>query len=425
MRFQTLSDWLRWQETLHPNRIDLRLERVGAVWSRLGPARLPCPVITVGGTNGKGSCVAYLDNLYRAAGYRACAYTSPHLLRYNERIRIDGHEADDAAICASFGRIDALRGDVQLTYFEFGTLAALDLFVRAEPDVIILEVGLGGRLDAVNIIDPDVAVVVSIGMDHTAWLGDDLAQIAVEKAGIFRPGRPAVIGQRDAPARLRERALEIGADVFQLGREFGHRLEAGQWHWHGPPGMHWGALPSPALRGRVQFDNASTSLCAAALLKDKLPVSTSAVRQALLRTRLQGRFTVFPGEITWILDVAHNAEAARTLAANLAAFPCAGHCHAVFSLLADKDAVAVSGALATHVQHWHIAPAPGLRAMPVDALQAAIASAAPDRPVARYADVEQAIAGAASAAEPGDCVLVFGSFMTVEVALRNRTVGSV
>jgi dihydrofolate synthase / folylpolyglutamate synthase len=425
MRFQTLSDWLRWQETLHPNRIDLRLERVGAVWSRLGPARLPCPVITVGGTNGKGSCVAYLDNLYRAAGYRACAYTSPHLLRYNERIRIDGHEADDAAICASFGRIDALRGDVQLTYFEFGTLAALDLFVRAEPDVIILEVGLGGRLDAVNIIDPDVAVVVSIGMDHTAWLGDDLAQIAVEKAGIFRPGRPAVIGQRDAPARLRERALELGAEVFQLGREFGHRIEAGQWHWHGPAGMHWGALPPPALRGRVQYDNASTALCAAALLKDRVPVSTCAVRQALLRTRLPGRFTVFPGEITWILDVAHNAEAARTLAANLAAYPCVGRCHAVFSLLADKDAVAVSGALATTVQHWHIAPAPGLRAMPVDALHAAIAAAAPDRPVASYADVEQAIAGAAGAAESGDCVLVFGSFMTVEVALRNLTVGSV
>jgi dihydrofolate synthase/folylpolyglutamate synthase len=212
--------------------------------------------------------------------------------------------------------------------------------------------------------------------------------------------------------------------VFQLGREFGHRIEAEQWHWHGLAGMHWGALPPPALRGRVQYDNASTSLCAAALLKDRLPVSTSAVRQALLRTRLPGRFSLFPGKVTWILDVAHNAEAARTLAANLAAFPCAGRCHAVFSLLADKDAVAVSGALATHVHHWHIAPAQGQRAMPVDALQAAIAAAS-DRPVARYADVEQAITGAASAAEPGDCVLVFGSFVTVEVALRNRTMASV
>ena len=425
MRFHTLSDWLLWQETLHPNRVDLRLERVGSVWSRLGPAQLPCPVITVGGTNGKGSCVAYLDNLYRAAGYRACVYTSPHLLRYNERIRIDGREADDAAICASFGRIDAVRGDVQLTYFEFGTLAALDLFVRAEPDVIVLEVGLGGRLDAVNIIDADVAVVASIGMDHTAWLGDDLALIAVEKAGIFRPGRPAVIGQRDAPPRLRERALEIGADVFQLGREFGNRVEAGQWHWHGPGSMHWGALPPPALRGQVQYDNAATALCVAALLKGRLPVSAGGVRQALLRTRLPGRFTVFPGAVTWILDVAHNAEAARTLAANLAAYPCSGRCHAVFSLLADKDAVAVSAALAAHVHVWHLAPAPGVRAMPMDALHAAITAVAPDRPVARYSNVEQAIAGAAGAAEPNDCILVFGSFMTVEVALRNRTVASV
>lgn len=425
MRFHTLSDWLRWQETLHPSRIDLRLERVGAVWSRLGPARLPCPVITVGGTNGKGSCVAYLDNLYRAAGYRACAYSSPHLLRYNERIRIDGREADDAAICASFARIDAVRGDVQLTYFEFGTLAALDLFVAAEPDVIILEVGLGGRLDAVNIIDADVALVASIGMDHTAWLGDDPSQIASEKAGIFRSNRPAVIGQCDAPARLRERALEIGAEVFQLGREFGHRIDADQWQWHGPAGMRWGALPPPALRGRVQYDNASSALCVAALLKDRLPVSSSALRQALIRTRLPGRFTVFPGAITWILDVAHNAEAARMLAANLAAYPCTGRCHAVFSLLADKDAVAVSAALAAQVHQWHIAPAPGPRAMPVDALQAALAAAAPDRPVTRYAGVEQAIAGAAIAAVPNDCILVFGSFMTVEVALRNRTVASV
>ncbi len=425
MRFQTLSDWLRWQETLHPNRIDLRLERVGGVWSRLGPARLPCPVITVGGTNGKGSCVAYLDSLYRAAGYRACAYTSPHLLRYNERIRIDGREADDAAICDSFARIDAVRGDVQLTYFEFGTLAALDLFLRAEPDVIILEVGLGGRLDAVNIIDADVALVASVGMDHTAWLGDDLSQIAYEKAGIFRAGRPAVIGQRDAPARLRERAVELGAEVYQLGREFGNRIEAGQWHWHGSADSHWGALPPPALRGPVQYDNASAALCAASLLKTTLPVSAAAVRQGLLRTQLPGRFTVFPGAVTWILDVAHNAEAAQTLAANLAAYPRSGRCHAVFSLLADKDAVAVVAALAAQVQHWHLAPAPSARAMPLDQLQAAVATAASDRPVVHYADVEQAIAGAAAVAEPNDCILVFGSFMTVEVALRNPTVGSV
>lgn len=425
MRFNALSDWLDWQQTLHPKRIDLSLERVAGVWSRLGPTAFPCPVITVGGTNGKGSCVAYLDHLYRAAGYRACAFTSPHLLRYNERICIDGREAADADLCASFARIDAARGEAQLTYFEFNTLAALDLFARARPDVVILEVGLGGRLDAVNIIDADVAVVTSVGVDHTAWLGHDPNRIAFEKAGIFRPGRPAVIGQRQAAPRLRERALEIGAEVFQLGREYEHRIEAGQWHWQGPDAMRRGALPPPALRGRVQYDNASAALCAAGLLAARLPVPTAAVRQGLLRTQLPGRFTVFPGEPTWILDVAHNVDAARALAANLGAYPCSGKRHAVCSLLADKDALGVSAALAGLIEQWHLAPAPSSRAMRIDDLEAAVAAAAPDRPVTRYLDVDAAVAGAAAAARPGDCILVFGSFTTVEVGLRNPLVAPV
>jgi dihydrofolate synthase/folylpolyglutamate synthase len=425
MRYQRLADWLCWQETLHPNRIDLRLERVADVWSRLGPASLPCPVITVGGTNGKGSCVAYLESIYRASGYRVCAFTSPHLLRYNERLRINGQEAADMAICESFARIDAARGEQQLTYFEFNTLAALDLFVRAEPDLVILEVGLGGRLDAVNIIDADVAVVTSVGIDHTAWLGDDPNQIAVEKAGIFRPGRPAVIGQRQAPPRLRERALEIGADVFQLGREFERRIEAGQWHWDGPDGMRRSALPPPPLRGQVQYDNASAALCAAGLLDARLPVANGNLRQGLLRTQLTGRFTVFPGAITWIFDVAHNADAARVLAANLGAYPCQGKRHALFSLLSDKDADAITAALAAQIDHWHLAPAPSARAMPVDQLYAAVAGASPDRKISRYADLELAIAGAANAAKPDDCILVFGSFVTVEAGLRNAGVASV
>jgi dihydrofolate synthase/folylpolyglutamate synthase len=346
-------------------------------------------------------------------------------MRYNERLRINGREATDSDICDSFARIDAARGEQQLTYFEFNTLAALDLFVRAEPDLVVLEVGLGGRLDAVNIIDADVAVVTSVGIDHTAWLGDDLNQIAVEKAGIYRSGRPAVIGQRHAPPRLRERALEIGAAVFQLGREFEHRIEVAQWHWNGPDGMRRSALPPPPLRGRVQYDNASAALCAAALLDDRLPVANANLRQGLLRTQLTGRFTVYPGAITWIFDVAHNADAAQVLAANLGAYPCQGKRHAVFSLLSDKDVDAVAAALAAQIDQWHLAPAPSARAMPLDQLYAGVAAASPERSISRYADVDSAIAGAANAAEPNDCILVFGSFVTVEAGLRNPAVASV
>jgi dihydrofolate synthase/folylpolyglutamate synthase len=425
MRFDTLADWLAWQETLHPSRIDLRLERVGAVWSRIGPDRFPCPVITVGGTNGKGSCVAYLDAIYRAAGYRSCAYSSPHLLRYNERIRIDGCDAGDDAICDSFARIDAARGDALLTYFEFGTLAALDLFVCAEPDVVILEVGLGGRLDAVNIIDADASVVTSIGCDHTAWLGEEPDQIAFEKAGIFRAGRPAIIGQRDAPARLRDRAREIGALPLQLGREFDWRAEARQWRWQGPNQTTRAALPPPAMRGRVQYDNAAAALCAVHCLQPALPVSSAAVRQGLTRVQLGGRFTAFPGQPTWILDVAHNAEAALALASNLAAYPRTGSIHAVFSLLADKDATAVIAAVAAQIAAWHLAPAPNARAMPITELQAALDATSPGAWSRSYDGVEQALAGAAAAAETGDCILVFGSFTLVEAALRNPLVAPV
>lgn len=427
MRFDNLADWLRWQETLHPRRIDLRLERVGGVWARLGPRTFPAPVITVGGTNGKGSCVAYLDAWFRAAGYRSCAYTSPHLLRYNERVRIHGVDATDEALCESFARIDAVRGNAALTYFELGTLAALDLFVRSKPDVVILEVGLGGRLDAVNILDPDVALVTSIGRDHTAWLGDEPDQIAFEKAGIFRADRPAVIGSRQVPPRLRGRAEELGARVLQLGSEFDWRVDGagevggngGAWSWNGPDGALRSALPAPALRGQFQYDNAAAALCAAECLAHRLPLPNAAVRQGLHRVRLEGRFSVLPGPVTRILDVAHNVEAARALASNLARLRCEGTRHAVFSLLADKDAVGIVAVLAPLIDQWHLAEAPGDRATPLARLLEAVGSSAPARAPVTYASLGQACAGALDAARPGDCLLVFGSFVTVEAALRN------
>lgn len=428
-RFQTLTDWLAWQETLHPSRIDLRLERVGAVWQQLHPelppGRLPCPVITVGGTNGKGSCVAYLEAWSLAAGYRCGAYTSPHLLQYNERVRIDGEMAADEDLCAAFARIDQARGDASLTYFEFGTLAALDLFVRAGVEVAVLEVGLGGRLDAVNIIDADVALVASIGYDHTAWLGDTLEQIAFEKAGIFRSGRPAVIGQRDAPPRLRGRAEEIGALPMQLGQELDWTSEGGQWAWRGPNDKRHRALPVPALRGRQQSDNAAAALCALEQLSDRLPINLAAIRQGLLRVTIAGRFTVLPGHPTWVLDVAHNDQAALALAENLARYPCAGRRLAVLSLLADKDAGAVIAPLAPLIQGWHFGLAASNRAMALDELTAALADSAPRVAYRRHPDLDQALAAAAAEAESDDLILVFGSFMTVEAALRSRIIPTV
>ncbi len=429
MRFETLADWLAWQETLHPSRIDLRLTRVGGVWDALGLGHLGCPVITVGGTNGKGSVVAYLEAIFRAAGYRTGAYTSPHLLRYNERIRIDGAEVPDAALCDAFARIDAARGEALLTYFEFGTLAALTLFAEAAPDVVLLEVGLGGRLDAVNIIDADVAVVTSIGCDHMAWLGDTPAEIAFEKAGIFRPLRPAVIGQTDAPPRLRERALEVGATPLQLGQEFHWWVDGSQWHWQGADGMRRDALPPPALRGRHQYDNAAAAICALECLRDRLPVDAGALRRGLHRVQLPGRFTVLPsaspGAPTWVLDVAHNQDAARVLAQNLAALNCGAGRHAVIGVSADKDAAAIAAALADWVDTWHAVPAPGSRGMPVEALAAAITRGVPGARIRHHLGLDAAVDTLIASAGADDCVVVFGSFTTVEAALRNPAIAPV
>lgn len=429
MRFQTLAEWLAWQETLHPNRVELGLARISAVWSKVypapDPARLPFAVITVGGTNGKGSCVAYLEACYRAAGYRCGSYTSPHLLRYNERVRIDGEPVTDEALCEAFARVDAARAATLLTYFEFGTLAALDIFVRSGLDVVILEVGLGGRLDAVNIIDADVALVASIGRDHMAWLGDDLASIAIEKAGIFRRGRPAIIGQRDAPSTLRERAEAIGARPLQLGREIEWNAGASGWDWQGPEGARQRALPVPALRGRHQYDNASAALMALAALHERLPVHPTAIRQGLLRAALPGRFTVVPGSPAWVLDVAHNDQAAAALAENLAAFPCSGRRVAVLALLADKETSAVVAPLVPLISQWHLAPAPSDRAMPVARLRAELEAVAAGADAVSHPSLDGALAAAAAAAGADDLVVVFGSFMTVEAALRSPLLGPV
>jgi dihydrofolate synthase/folylpolyglutamate synthase len=423
VRFSDLDGWLRWQQTLHPRAIDLGLDRVRAVWGRLGPPQMPFPVITVGGTNGKGSCVATLDAIYRAAGYRTATYTSPHLLRYTERIRCDGEEVGEAVLCAAFSRVDGARDGVPLTFFEFGTLAALDLFLRWAPDVALLEVGLGGRLDAVNLVDADAALVATVARDHMAWLGDSLEGIALEKAGILRPGRPAIIGSRTTPAVLREWSQGIGARVYQLGREFDARQTADGWCWQGP-GLAPLAMPFPALRGGFQIDNAAAVLMVLEALMGRLPVSVNAMRQGLQRVRLAGRFQVLPGAPTLILDVAHNGQAAEALAANLRDFPCRGRRRAVFAVLRDKALAEILAPLLPLFETWDLAQAEDDRALPVADLAAAVVAAGRSVEVGRPGAVEahrsvaEALQAAKRRAEGDDCVVVFGSFTTVEGALR-------
>lgn len=416
-RPQTLEDWLAWQSALNPKRMDLGLDRVARVWGNLGAGALDFPVIVVGGTNGKGSCVALIESMAQAAGYTVACYSSPHLIDYNERIRIGGAALDDQSLCDAFARVEQARGDIHLTYFEFGTLAALWLFLEAAPDLAVLEVGLGGRLDAVNLVDGDVSVVTSIGMDHTDWLGGTLESIAVEKAGIFREGRPAVIGQPDSPEQLRLEARRIGANVVQLGREFGAEPQpGGGWTWVGPGGERL-ALPAPAMRGRYQYHNAAAAITALRSLNERLPLSVNAIRAGLTRVQLPGRFQVIPGKITWVLDVAHNQEAARALSDNLRAFQCPGTLRAVFGVLGDKVPESIIEPLVPLVGSWFLTQSNDQRAMGAHRLAARLAPVLNESVVTVIPDLSGALDAVLAVSAPGDCVLVFGSFTTVGFAL--------
>jgi len=411
-RFHSLDAWLSWQETLHPKAIDLGLERVQRVYRRLG-ARRPAPrVITVAGTNGKGSAVALLEAIYRAAGYRVGAYTSPHLLRYNERVRIDAVEVSDAALCGAFARIDAARGAASLTYFEFGTLAALELFADAALDIALLEVGLGGRLDAVNIVDADVALITRIGRDHTDWLGEDLESIGREKAGVFRAGAAAICADPAPPAVLERRARELGARWFAAGERFRASIRAHDWDWQGP-GVTYRHLPPPKVEGVHQLDNAAGVLMAVQYLSAQLPVAREALISGLRSAQLPGRGQRIEGDVEQWLDVAHNPQAAAALAGVLAQRPARGRTWAVFGIMADKDCGAFVAALAGRVDGWFATALRTPRALPVEALFACIEAADTGHPVTACMDMRAARRAALDAAHPGDRILVCGSFYTV------------
>lgn len=417
MRFDTLADWLRWQETLHPREIDLGLERVGEVAGRLDLLQPTCPVITVAGTNGKGSTLACLEAIYAQAGYRTGLYTSPHLVAYNERVQIARQQVSDADIMAAFEAVDQARGQVSLSYFEFGTLAALWLFQRERLDVMLLEVGLGGRLDAVNIIDADVAVVTRIGLDHIDWLGDSLEQIGREKAGVFRPDRPAICGDPDPPVSVAAAADACQARWYALGQGFGFRQqEETHWDWWSLD-IEWNQLPLPALGGGVQLYNAATALMAIECLQPRLPVAREALDAGLTGARLPGRFQVLCIDgIEHILDVAHNPQAAQALASRLASRPASGRTLAVFAGLADKDIQGVTASLLPAVDSWYVGSLTGSRGRQAESSASILTESGAE--ATAYGDIGTAWQAARADSRAGDRILVFGSFLTVGEILR-------
>jgi len=412
---RTLADWLDYQQRVHPRAIELGLERVRHVWQRLGsPAPAPV-VITVGGTNGKGSTVAFLEAILAAAGKRVGTYTSPHLLRYNERVRVLGAEASDAALVGAFERIESARAEIPLTYFEFGTLAAVWIFAQSGLDAAILEVGLGGRLDAVNIIDADAAIVTTVDLDHQDWLGNDVDGIGREKAGIMRAGRPAIVGTREPPAGLLDEAARIGANLVRAGRDFHVEKRTNGWRWHN--GGHALDLPPPALEAPSQIDNAASAIAALHALRERIEWSAQAlangVRDAHVPARLQRLRKRGAAEL--VIDVAHNPQAARTLAQWLAQNP--ARTVAIFGALGDKDVDGIVVPLSVHVGAWRLGGLAGAtpRGLTAADLHARMRNTAH---VEEHATIDAALDAAAGTAASGDRILAFGSFFVAAAALE-------
>ncbi|MEO7728550.1 MAG: bifunctional tetrahydrofolate synthase/dihydrofolate synthase [Burkholderiales bacterium] len=421
---RTLAQWLAYLEQLHPQAIAMGLDRVSRVAQELAlPSTLGFTVITVGGTNGKGSCCAMLEAILLNAGYRVGCYTSPHLLDYTERVRIGGKCVSHGELCSAFARIEAARGDTSLTYFEFGTLAAVLAFAAAKVDVAILEVGLGGRLDAVNVFDADCALVASVDLDHQDYLGATREAIGFEKAGIFRAGRPAICADADPPVSVIAHARAIGADLQVIDRDFGYVATPQQWRYWGAGGKRHG-LPYPALRGVFQLGNAAACITALDAVRTRLPVTTQDLRSGLLQAEIAGRFQVLPGRPQVILDVAHNPHAARALALNLGAMPKGGRTFAVFAMFRDKDIAGVVAAVQDNITDWLVADAAGERGATASQLGAALKGAGVTAAVTEFPGVAAAWHAACKTAADNDKIIVFGSFLTVAAVMRERQLKS-
>ncbi|MBA2672257.1 bifunctional tetrahydrofolate synthase/dihydrofolate synthase [Ramlibacter sp.] len=417
----SLQDWLAHCERLHPKTIALGLERVQAVAATMA-LRFDCPVITVAGTNGKGSTCAMLEAILLQAGYRTGVYTSPHLVHFEERCRVAGDIATADALVPHFERVEAARGDTTLTYFEFTTLAILSLMAASGLDAAILEVGLGGRLDAVNAVDADCAIVTSIDLDHMEFLGPDRESIGREKAGILREGRPAIVSDPMPPHSVVAYAQALGADLWLLGRDFNFSGDKQQWSWAGR-GRRYAGLAYPALRGANQLVNASGVLAALEALRPRLPVPAQAVRNGLAMVELPARFQIVPGEPVLVLDVAHNTHSVAALAANLDAMGFYPATHMVFGAMADKDLAPMFAKIAPLADRWYFTDLPTPRAAAAADLAERWKQMRIPRevPVSLHADPAQALAAAVAAANPADRIVVFGSFYTVGGVLKDGT----
>ena len=411
-RFNSLPDWLNWQEQFHPRLIDLGLERVAEVFNKLHPTYTKPLTIIVGGTNGKGSCIAFLEAIYRAQGYKVGAYTSPEIIHYRERIKINGKAVSDKMICEAFARIDSARTDVSLSYFEFGTLAAIDIFSHANLDIQLLEVGLGGRLDAVNIIDAHVTLVSSICIDHVDWLGGTREAIGLEKAGIFRKNMPAIIGDNNPPASLIIAAKEKQTPLRCINQDFNYQLNAKEWHWHSPS-QSYTHLPKPALKGRHQFNNASSALMAITTLQPYLAVDEKAIKQGLKNTRLTGRFQLIKNRPQILLDVGHNPQAVEMLADYLKVHFKGKKIHAVFAIMKDKDISAIIDIMSHLVSNWFISPIKTPRAVSNPVLQALFIQKNISNVVYEFQDFKATFTAAKQNAKKDELILIFGSFFLV------------
>lgn len=418
---QTLDQWLDWQLRAHPREIELGLDRVRTVWQRLGapaPARI---VITVGGTNGKGSTVAFLESILRADGHRVGAFTSPHLLRYNERVRVQGADASEQMLIAAFDRIEQVRGDTPLTYFEFGTLAALLIFAESSLDVAVLEVGLGGRLDAVNIIDADASIVTTVDLDHQDWLGCDREAIGREKAGIFRAGRPAIIGEPDPPQALIDEAQRLGARLFRAGCDYRFEALLHGWRWSADDVSL--DLPNPGLDAPCQRANAAAAIAVLHELRGRIHWCPEAIVHGIAKATAPARMQRFAGPPELIVDVAHNPQAARVLADWLHSNPVSGRTIAVFGALADKDVEGIVDPLRAHIDCWLLAglDAGSARGLDVGALRARVAEHVEIAPQRCHASVGEALDSAFGLARDGDRIIAFGSFLIAAAALASES----
>ena len=420
MKYQTLDDWLAWQTTLHAREIELGLDRISEVAKRLDLLDCPFPVITVAGTNGKGSTVAILSAILHHAGYKVGTYTSPHIIHYNERIRIGLRCVQDAQLCESFEKINQARGDISLSFFEFATLTALDVFHKNAVDVAVLEVGLGGRLDATNIIDCDLGFVTSIGLDHTEWLGENRELIGLEKAGIYRADTPSICGDIDPPDSIKATAADINAQLFQLNEDFSYQVAKSSWSFISDDySLH--GLPLPNLSGEVQIRNAASVIMGLHCIKDKLPINTEAIETGLREVTLEGRFQRIVKDCEIILDVAHNYDSAKILSDNLIALPKPQKTIAVFAVLSDKDVDGIVGLLHEHIDDWYISQVNSPRRMPLDQVEQSLMQQSSTTSVRKFDSVEAAYLQAQQEATKGDRIIVFGSIFTVSEVLASES----